>query len=72
MIEAVSGRLIGPKTWNRNVKILRARLDSPQTVWAPWVIIYTINYVVMCMRSEMATDFGFTKWNRCWVIGREQ
>ena len=20
----------------------------------------------------MAMDFGFTKWNRCWVIGREQ
>ena len=20
----------------------------------------------------MAMDFGFTKWNRCWVIGCEQ
>ena len=20
----------------------------------------------------MAMDFGFTKWNRCWVISREQ
>ena len=61
MIEAVSDRLIGPKTWNRNVKILRARLDSPRAVWAPWVINYIINYVVMCMRPEMAMDFEFTK-----------
>ena len=71
MNEAVSGCLIGQKTWNRNVKILKPRLDSPRTVWAPWVIIYTINYVGMCMRPEMAMDFRFTKWNRCWVIGHE-
>ena len=31
--------------------------------------IYSINYVVVCMRPEMATDFDFTKWNRCWVSG---
>ena len=36
------------------------------------VMIYTINRVLMCMRPEMAMEFGFTKWNRCWVIGREQ
>ena len=36
------------------------------------VMIYTINRVLMCMRLEMAMDFEFTKWNRCWVIGREQ
>ena len=30
----MSDRLIGPKTWNRNVKIFRARLDSAQTIWA--------------------------------------
>ena len=35
-------------------------------------IIYEINCVLVCMRSEMAMDFGFTKWNRCWMIGREQ
>ena len=27
------------------------------------------NYVVGCMRSEMAMDFGFTKWNRGWTSG---
>ena len=24
---------------------------------------YALNCVVMCMRPEMAIDFGFTKWN---------
>ena len=40
--------------------------------WAINGKIYAINYVVMCMRPEWTLDFGFTKWNRCWVIGREQ
>ena len=29
LIEAVSGCLIGPKTWDRSVKICGTRLDSP-------------------------------------------
>ena len=49
-IEAVSGRLISLKTWNRNVKIFRARLDSPRTVWAPCGVIYAINCVLVGMR----------------------
>ena len=36
------------------------------------VMIYTINRVLMCMWSEMAMDFRFTKWNRCWMIDCEQ
>ena len=28
LIEAVSGRLIGPKTWDQNVKIFRARFGK--------------------------------------------
>ena len=40
--------------------------DSPRTVWAASGIIYAINYVLVCMRPEMAMDFGSTKWNRCW------
>ena len=28
LIEAVSGRLIGPKTWDRNVKIFGARFGQ--------------------------------------------
>ena len=29
LIDAVSGRLIGPKSWNRNVGIYETHLDSP-------------------------------------------
>ena len=40
------------------------------TVWEPWIIIYSINYVVGCIRPEMAMEFGFTKWNRYWMSGQ--
>ena len=69
LFEAVSGRLIDPKIWNRNVEIFRAVLDSPRTVWAPCVIHYTLNCVFVCMRPEMAMELGSTKWNRCLVSG---
>ena len=36
------------------------------------IVICETNCIVMCMRPEMAIKFGFTKWNRCLVIGREQ
>ena len=65
----MSGRLIGPKTWNRNVKIFRARLDSPQTVWAPCLMNYIINCALVYMRPEMAMEFGSTKWNQCVLSG---
>ena len=55
------GRLIGPKTWDRIVGIFGARLDSPRTVWAAYVVIYALNHVLVCMGPEMAMDFGFTK-----------
>ena len=29
LIEAVSGRLIGPKSWNRNVRIYETHVDIP-------------------------------------------
>ena len=50
----MSDRLISPKTWNLNVKIFKARLDSPQTVWAPCLMNFIINYVLVYMRPEMA------------------
>ena len=56
--------MIGPKTWDRIVEIFGAHLDSPRTVWAACVVIYALNYVLVCMRPKMAMDFGFTKWNR--------
>ena len=39
--------------------------DSPRTGWAASGIIYDINYVLVCIRPEMAMEIGFTKWNRC-------
>ena len=69
MIEAVRGRLIDPKTWDRIVGIFGAILDSPRIVWAAWVVIYELNHVLVCMRLGMAMDFGFTKWNRGWTSG---
>ena len=38
--------------------------DSVGIVLGVCVGIYSINYVVVCMRPEMAMDFEFTKWNR--------
>ena len=32
-------------------------------------IIYTINYVLVCMRPEMAMEIGFKKWNKCLMSG---
>ena len=56
---------LGTELW----EILGTVLDSPRTIWAACVGIYSINYVVVCMRRKMVMDFGFTKWNRCWVSG---
>ena len=50
-------------------KFLEPVLDSPWTVWATCVIIYALNYVLVCMRPEIAKVFGFTKWNRCLMSG---
>ena len=33
------------------------------------VIIYALNYGLGVVGSEMAMDFGSTKWNRCLVRG---
>ena len=66
LIEVVSGRLIGPKTWDRNVEIFRTRLDS---LWQCMDSLgalghnLSINCVLVCMRSGMAMEFGSTMWN---------
>ena len=44
-------------------------LDSVGTVLGGCVMIYVVNYLLVCMRPEMAMDFGFTKWNRCLMSG---
>ena len=64
------GRLIGPKTWDRIVGIFGAILDSPLGVdcLGCWVMIYALNHVLVSKRPGMAMEFGFTKWNRCWMV----
>ena len=44
-------------------------LGSVGTVLGGCVIIYAVNYVLVCMRPEMTMDFDFTKWNRCLMSG---
>ena len=65
LIEVVSGRLIGPKTWDRIVRIFfEPSLCSPWelgAVWASLVMFYAINDALMCMRLEMTVKPGFTK-----------
>ena len=69
------GRLIGPKTWTELLEFLESIWtvrDCVGAVWGVCFIIYEINCELVCMRPKMAMDFGFTRWNRCRVIGHEQ
>ena len=63
--EAVRGRLIGPKSWDRIIIIFGAIFIvhglCAWTVWAVCVMIYALNHVVMCMRSGSAEKYRFTK-----------
>ena len=63
--EAVRGRLICPKSWDRIVIIFGAIFTVHGlwvwTVWAVCVMIYALNHVVMCMRPGSAEKYGFTK-----------
>ena len=60
--EAVRGRLIGLKSWDRIVIIFGAILTvhglCAWTVWAVCVMIYALNHVVMCMRAGSAENTG--------------
>ena len=51
------------------MEIFGAVLDSPRAIWAACGVICALNCVLMCMRPEMAMDFGFKKWNQCWMSG---
>ena len=44
-------------------------MDSPRTIWAAYGVVYAINCVLVCMRPEMAMEFGSTKCNRCLMSG---
>ena len=62
--EAVRGRLIGSKSWNRGVGFLKPMwtvCDCPRAVWGAMVQICAMNDALMCMRPEIAVKFGFTK-----------
>ena len=64
LIEAVRGRLIGPKTWDRIVWIYGTQItvhDCSRTVWVGNGVIHAMNCIVICMRPEMAEIYGFTK-----------
>ena len=43
-------------------------MDCVGAVLGVCFIIYEINCVLVCMRPEMAMEFKFTKWNRCWMV----
>ena len=63
--EAVRGRLIGPKSWDRIVIIFGAIFTvhglCAWTVWAVCVMIYALNHVVMCMTPGSPEKYEFTK-----------
>ena len=61
----MSGRFIGPKTWDRIVGTYGTRFGNLGAVLGGCVIIYAINYGFGVFEPEMAMDFGSTKWNRC-------
>ena len=58
-----------PKFGTELLEYFELVLDSPRNVWVTCVIIYALNYVLVCMRPEMEMDFGFTKCNRCLMSG---
>ena len=65
LVEAVRGRLIDPKPWDRIVinfgAIFTVHGLCVWTVWAVCIMIYVLNHVVMCVRPRSAEKYGFTK-----------
>ena len=63
--EALNGRLIGLKTWDRSVRILWNLKWTSRAVHGLFGVIYVINcalnHALMCMRPEMAVKCRFTK-----------
>ena len=58
-----------PKLGTELLEYFESVVDSVGIVLGGCVIIYAINYVLVCFRPEMIMDFGSTKWNRCLVSG---
>ena len=72
----MNGRLIGPKTWERIVRIFFEPLDSPRTVCGRCGLLgcdlCIKSCIVMCMRPEMTMNFGFHEVESMLDSGREQ
>ena len=67
-IEALNGRLIGPKTWDRIVGIFFRIFLMPflyslwvGAVWVNCVLIYVLISALVCIGPGMAVKCGFTK-----------
>ena len=61
-IEAVSGRLIDPKSWDQIDIILWNPNVQPVTVgvvWGFYFIKIALNHVLMCRRPDMAVEISF-------------
>ena len=60
--EAVRGRLIGTKTWDRIDKNFERKMEQPVT--APrliWVQNYVLNHALIEIGPGMAVKCGFTR-----------
>ena len=64
LVEAMRGRLISPKTWNRIIWIMEPKFtvrDCSRTVWMSNGVIHAMDCIVVCIRPKMAEKYGFTK-----------
>ena len=62
--EAMRGRLIGPKTWDRIVWIYGTQITVRDCSWTVWVsngVIHAMDCIVVCIRPEMAVKCEFAK-----------
>ena len=66
--EAVRGRLIGPKTWDRIDRIFESKMEQPVTAPQPFrgclgvvCLTWALNGCLVCIGPGMAVDCRFTK-----------
>ena len=63
--EAVRGRLISPKTWDRIDIIFGTKMEQPVTApllfWVDLSVHSCVNHVLIGLRPEMTVKPGFTK-----------
>ena len=59
---------LGTEMWKLLEPIWAVR-DYVGTLLGVCFIIYAINCVLVCMRTEMAMEIDFKKWNKCLMSG---